>query len=326
MPKAKNPRHGSMQVWPRKRASRQYGRVRSWKIQGEGLLGFAGYKAGMTHVIATDADKHSLTKGEDIFIPATILECPPLKIYSVRSYTQDFYGLHVANEVVVGKEKELARKIGTKKAHDAKALDKLVTPEAKFLTVLVFTHPGATGIGKKKPELFEMHLAGDPAQQLAFVKEHAAAGIKASDVFKEGDYVDAHAVTQGKGFQGPVKRFGIAIRSHKSEKTKRGPGSLGGWSAQQHVMYRVAHAGQMGYHLRTQYNNQILKISTDASLVNPKGGFVNYGVVKNEYLIMKGSMPGPKKRLIRLVKPIRLDRVRTPPTIQEISTRSQQRR
>jgi len=44
--------------------------------------------------------------------------------------------------------------------------------------------------------------------------------------------VDSKTFTKGKGFQGPVKRFGISLRSHKSEKVIRGPGSLGPWKGQ----------------------------------------------------------------------------------------------
>jgi len=66
-------------------------------------------------------------------------------------------------------------------------------------------------------------------------------------------------------------------------------------------MYRIAHAGKMGYHTRTEYNKQMLAIIEDPKEVNPKGGFVNYGIVKNTSILIKGSIQGPKKRLIRLV-------------------------
>ena len=42
------------------------------------------------------------------------------------------------------------------------------------------------------------------------------------EVFKEGAFLDVHGVTKGKGFQGPVKRHGIMLRHHKSEKSRRG--------------------------------------------------------------------------------------------------------
>jgi large subunit ribosomal protein L3 len=84
----------------------------------------------------------------------------------------------------------------------------------------------------------------------------------------------------------------------------------------------------MGYHQRVDYNKQILKISSDPQEVNPKGGLVNFGLVKNTYVLVRGSVPGPKKRLLRL-EPARRPNPKIEdqaPTIQSISTRSQQRR
>ncbi|RUA19603.1 MAG: 50S ribosomal protein L3, partial [Flavobacteriia bacterium] len=74
-----------------------------------------------------------------------------------------------------------------------------------------------------------------------------------------------------KGFQGPVKRHGVSLRSHKSEKTIRGPGNLGAWTGNR--SWTVAHAGQTGYHLRTEWNKWVLKIGDNPEEVNRKGGF-----------------------------------------------------
>ncbi|RME31722.1 50S ribosomal protein L3 [Candidatus Woesearchaeota archaeon] len=323
MAKRTAPRSGSMQVWPRKRARRPYARVRSWNRAEKGLLGFAGYKAGMTHVMAVDTGKNSPTKGETIAVPVTVLECPPLRIYSVRAYTEDAYGKHVKTEIVVGTDKFLARKLQTKKTR-AEQLKELKPEEYADITIIVATQPSKTGIGKKKPELFEIALGGSNEEKLAWITEHVGKDIPVTEVFKEGDYLDTHAVTKGKGFQGPVKRFGIGFKSHKSEKGRRNPGSLGGWSGQQHFMYRIAHAGQTGYHLRTQYNNQILKVGEDPKEVNPAGGFLRYGEVKNPFVLVRGSVQGPKKRLVTLVKAVRPKEQRSLPTVELISTRSQQ--
>ena len=78
MPNKRSPRKGSMQFWPRKKAKRAYARVNSFAQEKEPkLLGFAGYKAGMSHLLVEDNRKTSTTKGEDIFCPVTIIECPP---------------------------------------------------------------------------------------------------------------------------------------------------------------------------------------------------------------------------------------------------------
>jgi len=64
-------------------------------------------------------------------------------------------------------------------------------------------------------------------------------------------------------------------------------------------------AGQMGYHQRTEYNKRILKIGNNGEEVTPKGGFLHYGIIKNNYVILKGSVQGPPKRLIVLRSAIR---------------------
>ena len=83
----------------------------------------------------------------------------------------------------------------------------------------------------------------------------------------------------------------------------------------------------MGFHTRTQYNNKVILISNPKdNEINPNGGITHYGLVKNDYILIAGSVPGPKKRLIRFTPPIRPPcKVNTQaPEIQEISLRSQQ--
>ena len=115
--------------------------------------------------------------------------------------------------------------------------------------------------------------------------------------------LEIRGVTKAKGFQGPVKRFGIGLKSHKSEKGRRAPGSLGPWVRQQHISWRVAHAGQTGFHQRTEYNKQILKISDDIEAIGKD--FHKYGNVKSTYMLIHGSVSGPKKRAVILTECIR---------------------
>jgi large subunit ribosomal protein L3 len=172
--------------------------------------------------------------------------------------------------------------------------------------LVVYTQPKLTGIGKKKPDLVEIGLGGADAKAKAeYAKGLLEKDIALRDVLKEGEFVDVHAVTKGKGVQGPVKRFGVKIRQHKSEKTKRGPGSLGDWCSQGKIMHRVAYAGKTGFNLRTENNKLTLKIGNKPEEINPKGGFVRYGQVKNDYILIKGSVPGAAKRAITLAAPLR---------------------
>jgi large subunit ribosomal protein L3 len=301
MGKAHNPRHGSMQFWPRKRSKRAYPRVRSWspmKSKEAIPLGFCGYKVGMTHVIVVDNRGKSPSKGQEIALPVTVIECPPLKIAAVHCYKTGMYGTKLSKVINFKTDKELARK-KTPGVTSEGDLEKINGDDYSNVRILVYTQPKHTGIGKKKPEIFELGLGGSNAEKLAYIKEQVGKEIKVSDIFKPGQLVDTLAVTKGKGFQGPVKRFGVSIRSHKSEKTIRGPGSLGGWKGHAHFMYRNAYAGQTGYHTRIEHNKWILKISDNVEEVNPKGGFLRYGNVKSEYILIKGSVQGAKKRLVR---------------------------
>ena len=70
-------------------------------------------------------------------------------------------------------------------------------------------------------------------------------------------------------------------------------------------MWTVARPGQLGYQTRTEYNKRILKISDNPEDINRKGGFLHYGVVRNQFIVLRGSVPGPKKRLIGLRHNIR---------------------
>jgi large subunit ribosomal protein L3 len=197
-------------------------------------------------------------------------------------------------------DKNLKRRLAPQKKAELKQGDEC--------RLLVHTQPALTGIGKKKPEIFELTLQGSAEEQLSRAKELMGKEIAVSDMLSAGQLVDVRSVSTGKGTQGPVKRFGIGIRSHKSEKTKRGPGSLGPWKGQGHIMHKIAYAGQMGFQQRTEYNKWIMGIGEDPKRINPKGGFLRYGVVKNPYILLKGSVPGPSKRLLRLSAALRPDR------------------
>ncbi len=83
------PRHGSLGVRPRKRASKIVPRVRSWPeiiLDKPKLLGYAAYKAGMTHILVIDDRPNRDTTGKEIFVPVTILDAPPMLVLGIRAY------------------------------------------------------------------------------------------------------------------------------------------------------------------------------------------------------------------------------------------------
>lgn len=328
------PRKGSVAFSPRKRAAKETPRVKSWPVVDDTkLLGLAGYKVGMTHVMMVDNVKNSPTEGMEVSTPVTILEVPPLVVMGVRSYERTSRGLKVMTDVIADNlDKELSRKISLPKDYDKdSAIEKIKESlsNAVDIKVLLHTNPKVTSVPKKKPDVFECGLGGKtPEDKLEFALDLLGKEVPANEIFSDGDMVDSIAVTKGKGFQGPVKRWGIRIQYGKAARRgkARHVGSIGPWTPNR-TMWTVPQAGQMGYHKRTEFNKQILKIgeASQADEVNPDGGFIKYGIVKNDYIMVKGSLPGPSKRLIILRKAMRPNTTTTEaPQINYISTKSKQ--
>src|SRR3989344_8552740 len=111
MPRMRSPRQGSMQYWPRSRASDIVARIRTWpQVKDQKVLGFAGYKVGMTHIFIKDNAPNSMTKGDEISVPVTVLECPPIKVAGVMAYRHDAYGSHCVGQIFTDKlDKEGSR-------------------------------------------------------------------------------------------------------------------------------------------------------------------------------------------------------------------------
>jgi len=303
MPTVRTPRKGSMQFWPRKKASKSYARVRSWAKPKEAKpLGFIGYKIGMTHIMAVNENKDAHLKGEEMAVPVTLIECPPMRISSIRFYKKHNKNLKVEKEIFFKAEKDLLRKTKTSKENFSE-LEKINPDEFVNITMNMYSQPSKAGFGKKKPEIVEIHLGGSNQEKINYIKENHDKEIVIDSVFQKNSFVDIRGVTKGKGYQGAVKRFGIGLKAAKSEKGRRAPGSLGPWNRQQHIMWRVAHAGQTGFFQRTEYNKQIVDISADSSAYGDN--FHKYGNVKSTCVVLHGSIIGAKKRTILMTHPIR---------------------
>jgi len=303
--KEHRPRRGSLGFSPRKRASSIVPRVRAWPECSETrLIGFAGYKAGMTHVVVVDDRRNSPTYGEEIVMPVTVIETPPMKIAGIRVYRKTPYGLQIAGEVWSDDlDSSLAKRLQlSKKAPDVDRLKKI--GDAVEVRVITYTQPYMVGgVPKKVPEVMEQKVGGDG---LEYAIEKLGKEVRVSEVFSEGAIIDVLSITKGKGFQGPVKRWGVITLNAKharSSKSRR-VGCLGPWTPH-HIRWTVPQAGQMGFHQRTEYNKRIIKIGEDGSEITPNGGFLHYGIVRNEYVIVAGSVPGSVKRLVRMRDAIR---------------------
>jgi large subunit ribosomal protein L3 len=307
MGKWSSPRRGSLAYKPRGRAARPIGRIRKWPDVKEGpkLLAFAGYKAGIVQAYVLDTNPQSPTRGRELVRAVTVLDCPPMLVLCLRAYEEDEKGgLRTFTEAWMEKlPKDLERVLLLpSKSNTKKALKKMEEnlESIKEFRVLLATQPRMSGLAKKRAEIMEVKVGGGSIQQqFDYAKDMLGKTVKASNVFKEGQYVDVIAITKGKGLQGPVKRWGIALLSHKARKGRRKPGTLGPWHPAR-VMSTVPRSGQLGYHQRTEYKKLILKLGSNGVEVTPRGGFPHYGIVKGDYVMVEGSVPGPSKRLVKM--------------------------
>ncbi|MBN2095532.1 MAG: 50S ribosomal protein L3 [Candidatus Aenigmarchaeota archaeon] len=288
------PRRGSTQFWPRVRARRIYPRISTWS--GSGLQGFAAYKVGMVQYSANETRKN-VNYGKDIVKPATVLEIPPVYPIAITFYRKGVRGKRKVGTLFDVKalpkelKKDLKRQFSYKKEDGGKV------PESyDEIRLQVSMFPRKIGL-KKTPEIFEVGTDFD------LEKAKAALGkeLKIGEAFAEGDFINVTAITTGKGTAGPVKRFGVKRRNHHSKKGRRRIGTMGPTTPRK-VLRTVPRAGQLGFGKRTEINKLILKISDKPEEVNPMAGFTGYGIVKGSYLLVDGSVPGHKNRLVVLRK------------------------
>lgn len=113
--------------------------------------------------------------------------------------------------------------------------------------------------------------------------------IKA-DIFAVGDHVDATAITKGKGFQGAVKRLGQHRGPMKhGSKFHRHQGSNGPATTPGRVFKGKGMPGHMGSVQRTVENLEVVRVDAE-----------------NNLLLVKGSVPGPKKSLITIKETVKV--------------------
>jgi len=325
--KSNAPHQGSLS-FRRVRSKTQKGKIRSWPDWDGApkLLGFAGFKAGMTHVTVIENRKNSPMFNQERIVPVTVLECPPLKVIGIRGYQYSPTGLIIAAEAMIKDlPEDLSRRMILPKKYNAKA--RLKTLQERLgsiyeLRAIVMTDPKQAKLPRKSPDVLEIKVGAKTVQEaFEFVQSLLGKTVTLDSVFEIGEFVDTIGVTKGKGIQGPVRRFGIKILPRKTRGVKRKPGALGPWRPAR-TMYTVAHQGQHGYHQRTEYNKLIMKIGTKEENITPVGGYKRFGEVKSDFVVMKGSIQGPAKRLITLRSPIRGKKPVAAPEILQISLSS----
>ncbi len=318
MAKGHTPRHGSMGYYPRKRARSIVARIRKWpKIDGVKPLGFAGYKVGTLHVIKIEDNPNSPFYGQEIATVATVIETPPILIAGVRVYRDTVYGLKSLGEVWAKTlPKDLERVFTMPKKEDVfdsqmKKIESLKENVDKIRLISVM-QPRLAGIHKKKPEIFEIEVGGIRDEALEYALSLLGKPLEFSSVFSEGDIIDVISVTKGKGYAGVIKRFGVKElpRWHKHRKGSRRIGSVSPQNPS--IMRTVPFPGQLGFQQRTEYHKRILKIGKvdlgkGEDDINPAGGWPHYGIVKSQYVLIEGTVPGAIKRLVKVrftIRPI----------------------
>jgi large subunit ribosomal protein L3e len=335
------PRHGSLGFLPRKRTRHHRGRVRSYPKDNAAkpvhLTAFPVFKAGMTHILR-DVDKPgSKLHKKEVVEACTVLEAPPIVVCGVVGYIETPRGLRALTTVWAQhlstqfKRRLYKNWMNSKKKAFSKYVqkwsdEKNITAEldrikkyCQVVRVIVHTQLDKLNFRQKKAHVLEIQVNGGTiAQKVDFARQNFEQEIRVSKVFDQDEMIDVLGVTKGKGYEGVTTRFGTKRLPRKTHRGLRKVGCIGAWHPAR-VRFTVARAGQLGYHHRTEMNKKVYRIgvgiryeggvnnaSTAADLteksITPLGGFPHYGIVREDFVLIKGCCVGPKKRALLLRK------------------------
>ena len=306
------PRRGSLAYLPRGRAKSMEARIRKWPKNNSDepkLLAYAGFKAGCVQIVSIDDREKTPNHGKQLVSLGTVIVTPPILVVGIRGYTKDHNGKHAQFDLYAdGLPKNVSELFKNKDKENTAEYAEKQLKKIKEIYAIITVFPQNVGLEQKKPYIFEASVqGGDIKKQFIFVKELLGKEVKINQVFETGATVDTAAITKGKGWEGPITRWGVKRKQHKSRKSVREVGSLGPISPQ-YVMYTVPRAGQRGFHQRTEYDKKIMIMDNTENIkyeINPKGGFKHFGNVAGDFIILHGSVPGTYKRLIKLRSQIR---------------------
>ncbi|XP_065183642.1 large ribosomal subunit protein uL3-like [Sycon ciliatum] len=341
------PRHGSLGFLPRKRASRHRGKVKSFPrddaAQPCHLTAFAGYKAGMTHIVREVEKPGSRNHKKEVVEAVTIIEAPPMVAVGCVGYIETPRGLRTFKTVWAEHLSEECRRrfyknwCKSKQKAFCKASQRWTSDEGKasieqdfnkmkkyckVIRLIAHTQIKLVPISQKKAHLMEIQInGGSIADKVDFARERLEKQLPVNKVFGQDEMVDVIGVTRGKGFKGVTSRWHCKKLPRKTHKGLRKVACIGAWHPSR-VQFSVARAGQKGYHHRTEVNKKVYRVGqgyhqdgnkiiknnaattfdlTDKS-ITPMGGFPHYGEVKQDFIMLKGCIMGPKKRVVTLRK------------------------
>eukprot|EP00477_Mikrocytos_mackini_P000251 GAHX01000265.1.p1 GENE.GAHX01000265.1~~GAHX01000265.1.p1 ORF type:complete len:400 (-),score=82.75 GAHX01000265.1:36-1199(-) len=331
------PRYGSKRFLPHSRTKKARGHI-SFHPKNDiskpvHLTSFLAYKAGCTHVIREISKPKSPLHQREISEMVTVLEAPDMVCVGYVLYKDTPVGVkaiytehvdNVSDSYMRAVEPKLGRHANMPKAFSNKENKKdkkdYNGDSYDFIRVILHTVPPSS-VDRKKAHVIESQINGgsDNNEKLEYAKNLLGKNVPISAFTVKNEAVDISGVTKGKGFQGVIKRFGVRALRKKARKGSRRVGCIGPWHPS-NVSYAVARAGQMGKNHRTDLNKQVMLIGKpekeaaqgNASTpydptnkhITPLGGFKNYGEVKGDFIIVKGSVTGPAKGCVALRKSV----------------------
>ncbi|CAI7793304.1 unnamed protein product [Closterium sp. NIES-54] len=338
--KFEHPRHGSLGFLPRKRCKRSRGKVKAFPkddpTKAPHLTAFLGYKAGMTHIVREVEKPGSRLHKKEAAEAVTIVETPPMIVCGLVAYVKTAHGPRTLTHVYAGHLSDNVRRRWYKNWHKSKKkaftkyAKKFSTDEGKkeieeelermkkhasIIRVMAHTEVHKLkGIKQKKSHLMEIQINGGTIEEkVDWGYKLFEKAVPIDAVFRKDEMIDVIAITKGHGNEGVVHRWGVTRLPRKTHRGLRKVACIGAWHPAR-VPYTVARAGQNGYHHRTELNKKIYKIGkkgdethkasteydrTDKE-ITPMGGFAQYGVVGEDYIMIKGCCPGVRKRVLTL--------------------------
>lgn len=220
-------------------------------------------------ILATKVGMTQVFNEDGTLTPVTVLQAGPCVVTQVKTVENDGY-----EAVQVGFVDKKDRIVNKDKSGKKEIVHRHGVTKAEQGH---FAKAGVTG--KRFVREFKFENAGEytPGQE-----------IKA-DVFATGDKIDATAISKGKGFQGAIKRHGQhrGPMTHGS-KFHRHAGSNGAASDPSKVFKGKKMPGQMGNKRITIQNLEVVRVDAEKNL-----------------LLVKGSVPGPKKSLVTIKEAVK---------------------
>jgi len=210
-------------------------------------------------------------------------------------------------------------------ANGKQELERDFTKMKKYCTVIrVIAHTQQKILRKrqKKAHIMEIQLNGGTIpQKVDWAREHFEKTVSITDVIAEDEMIDIIGVTKGHGRKGVTSRWHTKKLPRKTHKGLRKVACIGAWHPAR-VSIFVARAGQKGFFHRTELNKKVYRIgkavmqdgkvttknnaSTAADPteknITPMGGFKHYGEVNQDFVMLKGCVMGPRKRVITIRK------------------------